>query len=124
MRTDKCVEQSPSRWQVRTEECGRGMNIELLTRVQREQPERPCRIGVELPERPGEHRPDRGVFVLAGGQQVEPTSLVAEFVDQLGECRARAGGRELAGDAQRERQPDAAFGQCSRLRGRSVDACA
>ena len=65
----------------------------------------------QMPAGPGEHGADRGVVVVARGQQVEPPGFVAELGHQPGEGGARSPGGQFGGDPQRQWQPGAPVGQ-------------
>ena len=103
---------------------GGRVGVEVGAGMQAEQPERPGGVGVQVPVGPGEHRPHRGARVPAGLQQVQPLLLVGQLAGQVGQRHGRAGGGQLGGHPQRQRQPAALGGQ---LRGRvrfGVHPCA
>jgi hypothetical protein len=74
--------------------------------------------------RPRDDRADRGTFVGAGRQALQPRALVAQLGDQLGEARRGPGGGQLGGDAQRQRQARAALHQRDRRYGLGRDPAA
>ena len=92
-------------------ERGGGVGLEVRARVQARQPKRTGGIGVQVAVGPGENRSHRGTGVTAGLQQVQPPLLVGQLRDEVGERDIRAGGGQLGGDSQCQRQPAALASQ-------------
>ena len=99
---------------------GRGQRVQVGTRMQADQPERPRGSCGQVPVRPGKHRTHRGADIAVGFEQVKPPLLVGQLADQLVQAQGRAGGGEFGGHPQGERQPRALFGQHGRRRGSRV----
>jgi hypothetical protein len=82
--------------------------------LESQQPEQAGRGRVQVLVRPGEHGTDRGALVPAGLQDLQPVPHVRQLAGQVGQRGATAGGGQLGGDPQRQRQPAALVGQPGR----------
>ena len=77
--------------------------VAVVSGVQPQQAEHPCRGGVKAPIRPGEHRPYRGPVVRVSVEQVQPGALVGQLGHQLCEGYRRPGSGQFGADAQGQR---------------------
>ena len=103
---------------------GDGVGVEIGTRVQADQPERPRGGGRQVPVGPGEHAADRGPLVAARVEQVKPPLLPRQLPRQFGQAAVRARGGQLGRHPQRQRQPRALGRQLGRRVGLGVDPVA
>ncbi len=105
---------------VAADERRRGVAVDVLARMQAQQPERAGRLGRQVPVRPREHGADRGSLVGARVQQVQ-APVFGQLGGELGQAYGRARDRQLGRDAQCQRQPHATLGQRDRRVGLDGD---
>ncbi len=113
----------------RVPECAAGERgdvvcVEPGAGVQAQQPEGSRGAVIQVPDRPGEHGPDRGPRILRAVEQVQAPLPVSQIAGQDGQRDvAGNGGGALGGHPQRQGQPGAVPGQRGgRRRGRHPPA--
>ena len=80
-----------------------GIRVQIEAGVQAQEPEQSGGLSVQVPIRPGEHRPHRRALVPAGFQRIQSVLRVSQFSGKVGEGHIWPTGREFGSYPQRQR---------------------